>query len=229
MFGPVGSSKLLHFFLVGGARHAVAERVDAVLLLIDDDVHTYRQAAAQITLVRGARTRPRSRIHRRPMRTPPTHASRRQARSRRPRRQVNFALESLGITPAQALLITSDVHNSGVGLVSKVCMVYAFMLTTCSLTEDHASLRMTRGPCASRNDFTTLPPAPVGVGTRGVYLSSTSQPHPHSPRRGLRMSCAAPCRHSSPLGFTPRCARPRRPTARCTMPLYYSNTRLLDC
>jgi ATP-dependent Clp protease adapter protein ClpS len=53
----------------------VAERVEAVILLHDDEVHTFRT--------------------------------------------VSGALESLGLSPPQALLVTSDVHSTGVGLVCK--------------------------------------------------------------------------------------------------------------
>ena len=61
--------------LLALASRASAERVEAVLLLHDDDHHTFAEVCS--------------------------------------------ALENLGIAPPQALLITNEVHASGVGLVSK--------------------------------------------------------------------------------------------------------------
>ena len=61
--------------LLALASRAAAERVEAVLLLHDDDHHTFAEVCS--------------------------------------------ALENLGIAPPQALLITNEVHASGVGLVSK--------------------------------------------------------------------------------------------------------------
>ena len=61
--------------LLALASRASTERVEAVLLLHDDDHHTFAEVCS--------------------------------------------ALENLGIAPPQALLITNEVHASGVGLVSK--------------------------------------------------------------------------------------------------------------
>jgi len=65
----------LLLLLLARAVPAASERVEAVVLLNDDDVHSFRD--------------------------------------------VSSALESLGLSPPQALLVTSDVHTTGVGLICK--------------------------------------------------------------------------------------------------------------
>ena len=66
---------LLPIFCLALAPRAAGELVSAVLLLHDDDFHTFRQVSA--------------------------------------------ALERLGLSPPQALLVTSDVNAMGIGLACK--------------------------------------------------------------------------------------------------------------